>query len=164
MDKASKNIRYLEHSDMSEWNIYIDFIFETVLFNLEIPPTGHIVEMGTFRCFGFDKLCSKYGVERCLGYDVVNYEDKTNVIEKDVRDLSVKDDLPIAIGWNDVSNWKDSPQSKMAAAQFLMRNILPGGLYIDENFKAVTANLNLETDFEYVYRHNEISIFRKRAL
>lgn len=160
MDRVDQCLRYLEHSDMSEWNQTVRKFFAEVLFLQPVPEQGWIVELGTFRCASFQLLCQHFGLERCVGYDVINYANHPRVIEKDVRSLGPEDDRPIAIGWNDVSDWKHSPKSKAAGADYLLRNMVVGGFYIDEDLASIPKDLDL-AQYELVFSQKYLSLFRR---
>ena len=79
----------------------------------------------------FARLAGHYGPERCVGFDVANYGNHPRVREVDVRQLSARDDFPIALAWNDLSDWQQSPESKEAGLEFALRNMVAGAYYMD---------------------------------
>jgi len=130
-DLVDLDKNYAIKKNLSDWEAFVGKFLKEKVQNLNVPPNGYILELGVYKAKNFNLLCDWFGHERCLGLDIVNYNKHPNVIEKDVRDLTKKDDRPIALGWNDLSEWASSPASKMAGFKYLTRNIIVGGYYID---------------------------------
>ena len=81
----------------------------------DIPQTGKIVVLGTHNCHSFDKLCKHFGYDRCIGYDLHNPTNHSNVIIKNCMELSEKDTIEIAFCHNDLGNYATTPLLKKHA-------------------------------------------------
>ncbi len=161
MDMVDYNIRYSENYDQSWWFQEADLFFKEYIWPLQdVPQHGKIVEMGVLYGGRFKQLQKKFGVDRCLGFDVVNYSNLQNIQLTDVRSLTEENDFEIAFGWNDISNWQDSPNSKSAAFLFLTRNIVPGGYFLDLN-PIPSSLINQISKFEKVAELHNLILYKK---
>ncbi|MBV1857461.1 MAG: hypothetical protein KUG77_03550 [Nannocystaceae bacterium] len=130
--------RYVDDRNLEGWERLIAWFFQTHVFNRLVPSQGQVVEMGVARGINFARLCEMFGAQRCEGFDVVNYPSHPRVRTIDVRTLGTRDDRPIALAWNDLSSWEHSPASKRAGFDFLTRNLVEEGLYVDADFEPDT--------------------------
>lgn len=154
--------RYVEERDMSGWERSVRELFEGYVFQLEVPSRGAIIELGTARGVNFQRLCMHFGEARCLGYDVVNYARHPRVFEADVRELDPSSAGPVALGFNDLSDWAQSPASKRAGFDYLAGNIVPGGYYIDATLTDELRRTLPLGDFEHVLDVGLFSVYRRR--
>ncbi|MBK9649037.1 MAG: hypothetical protein IPO67_28465 [Deltaproteobacteria bacterium] len=165
VDLVDRDPRYVERVDMAPWEREVLRFFEAHVFHLPLPA-GAVVELGTARGNNFRRLCEVYGDARCIGYDVANYSGHPHIFERDVRALARTEDRPIALAFNDLSDWTLSPDSKRAGLHYATRNLVVGGLYIDAAFDArglAWADEHLQ-DYELVVEDRLIALFRKRAV
>lgn len=160
-DHIDRDLRYVESADMAGWEREVESFLRDFVFSLDVPE-GFIVELGTARAVNFQLLCERFGTERCIGYDVVNYASHPRVIEHDVRELTAEDDRPIAFGWNDLSEWQLSPHSKQAGLEYLVRNLVPGGLYMDATLDDKACGHPYFQLLEPVVERNLIALFRRK--
>jgi hypothetical protein len=123
---------------MDSWNnggedYYVNFFYEDIVANLNIPDEGYIVVLGTYKCVSFEKLCKIYGEDRCIGYDLHNPSQHPRVITKDCMLLSETDDIPIAFCHNDLGSFSLTPQLKTHGQKWAARNMVPGGYFLGNN-------------------------------
>lgn len=100
------------------------------LYNLDLPK-GKVVMLGTHDCFTFEQWKQKFGEERVVGYDIINPSNNKSVIIKDLSTLSEKDDYPCALICNDLPMWIVIPETRKITLEWSLRNIVPGGYYLD---------------------------------
>jgi hypothetical protein len=160
-DHVDVDPRYVASVDMTGWERVVREFLDDCVFPRRLPPHGRVVELGTARGLNFDRLCRRYGAERCLGFDVVNYSGHPRVREVDVRRLGPADDVPIAFGWNDLSDWELSPESKRAGMDFLRRNLVVGGYYMDAGFTAAALDQFDDAGLELVAVRGLIRLWRR---
>jgi len=137
-EDESKNYSYeywFNNPFHKEWNYgdenyYVNRFYEDIVFNLDLPADGYIVVLGTYKCVSFDKLCKKYGYERCVGMDLWNPEEHPRVIVKDCMTLSEEDDMPIAFCHNDLGGFGHTPKLKMHGQKWAARNMVQGGYFL----------------------------------
>lgn len=159
-DKVDRKPDYLEGTDMVFWHRQIHPIFERLVPSLGVPAHGVIMEMGVYKGDSFALLTNLFGADRVRGIELVKYIDEPRILNIDVRSLTSEHDMPLAIAWNDVSNWKGSPRSKMAALNYARKNLVLGGLYIDESLADLPSDLPL-SDFKLVHSEGDVSVFRR---
>ena len=129
--------------DQGEENFYGHRFYEEIIFNLDIPSEGYIVLLGTHMCHSFDKLCKKYGYDRCIGFDLYNPTNHPRVKIKDCNTLNESDDIPIAFCHNDLGNFGLTPRLKWHGQKWAVRNIVNNGVFLgNNNFNR--AKLNIE--------------------
>ncbi len=116
---------------MRGWEAHVRRVFDRAVLQRWIPADGDVVELGTARAINFNYLCGLFGPDRCRGYDLINDTEHPRIRIADVRELGPEHDGPIALGWNDLSDWTQSPASKRAGQAFILRNLVRGGLYVD---------------------------------
>ncbi len=153
--------RYVDDRNLEGWERLIAWFFEQHVFTRLVPSYGQVVEMGVARGINFARLCEQFGPSRCEGFDVVNYPGHPRVRTVDVRTLDERDDRPIALAWNDLSNWEQSPVSKRAGFDFLTRNLVEEGLYIDADFEPDTLDTLDLTGLELVADSKIIKMWRR---
>lgn len=119
----------IEKYDERYW-AYIMFN-EIVLKLKDIPENGYIVVLGTNNCISFDLLCKHFGYDRCIGYDIANPTNHSNVIVKNI--LEVDAEYPIAFCYNDIGNFELTPAAKLYAQQWGAKNVVKGGYFLGRN-------------------------------
>lgn len=119
----------IEKYDENYW-AYIMFN-EIVLKLKDIPTEGYIVVLGTNNCISFDLLCKYFGYDRCIGYDIANPTNHSNVIVKNI--LEVDAEYPIAFCYNDIGNFELTPTAKLYAQQWGAKNVIEGGYFLGRN-------------------------------
>jgi len=151
-EKEKNNYSYeywFNNPQLNEWdsgddNYYVNYFYEDIVKQLDLPQTGYIVVLGTHMCVSFDKLCKHFGYDRCIGYDLYNPVNHPSVRIKDCSTLSVIDNIPIAFCHNDLGNFPTTPQLKLHGQNWALKNIIPGGYFLGNNSKN-SANIDLET-------------------
>ena len=123
-------------------------------------PSGYIVELGAWDGGTLDYLSSYYGKTRCIGYDVVNYSNRQDLIIKDVRNISSRDFRKIALGRNHVSSWHSSFYSRLAGLKYLASNLEVGGYLIEDTTRRIPKNIVLY-GFEQILEHGNAALFKK---
>tara|TARA_B100002019_G_scaffold135269_1_gene116622 strand:- start:19112 stop:19690 length:579 start_codon:yes stop_codon:yes gene_type:complete len=122
---------------------YVNRFYEDIVFNLDIPNEGYIVVLGTYKCVSFEKLCKKYGAERCIGYDLHNPTNHPRVIIKNGLELSSEDNIPIAFCHNDFGGFQHTPKLKIHGQKWAAQNIIPGGYFLG-NSSQNSINFDIE--------------------
>jgi len=107
-------------------------LFEKLVAKLtDMPDEGYIVVLGTHNCVSFDLLCSTFGKDRCIGFDIANPTNHPQVRVDNI--LNVIEDLPIAFVHNDVGNFSFTPIAKLHAQIWAAKNVVPGGYFLGRN-------------------------------
>jgi hypothetical protein len=160
-DKADRNKSYLRGTDMSDWHSEVHPFLEK-LGNLDLVPAyGRIVEMGSYQGHSLQKLNSVFGADRVIGLDIHAYTKNPQILIGDIRsEVSPLRDGPAALVWNDVSNWNNSPRSKIAAFEWAKRNLVTGGIYVDDAMKNLPIDLDLR-GFSLIFSRGYVTAFRK---
>lgn len=131
-------------------------IVNSVIKDLDVPQYGFIVEYGSWRGGVVDALTGLYGLNRVLGFDISNFTNHSQVHKLDVRHLSGNANykMPIALAWNDLSEWYGSPMGKQAAFDHALNNLVNGGIYIEHkkcpDYIAKHPNLTLVLETQYL--------------
>lgn len=159
-DKIDRNLHYAASADFSLWHQEIHHYFREVLPHLNVPEEGAIVELGVFNGQSSAILKSIFGPVRYLGIDAVKRVPDDHVYEIDVRDMGSQFDQPIAFGWNDISTWAGSPRSRRAASDFIRRNLLIGGYYLEEGLSRLPADFSME-GLEIVHSAPLFTVFKR---
>jgi len=136
-----------KHGDTQEYGVdyYAYKIFNRLILRLSDIPNGYIVVMGTHNCVSFDLLCSVFGYDRCIGFDIANPTNHPCVRVGNI--MSVNDNIPIAFVHNDIGNFSFTPYAKLYAQQWAAKNVVPGGYFLGRN-NLNSAKLPLETLME----------------
>ena len=111
-------------------NYYVNRFYEDIVFNLDIPDDGFIVVLGTYNCVSFEKLCQKYGPERCIGYDLHNPKNHPRVIIKNGMELNATDNIPIAFCHNDFGGFQHTPELKIHGQNWAAKNFVRNGIFL----------------------------------
>ena len=107
-------------------------MFNEIILKLkDIPTDGYIVVLGTNNCVSFDLLCKHFGYDRCIGYDIANPTNHSNVITKNI--LEIDAEYPIAFCYNDIGNFELTPVAKLHAQQWGAKNVVKGGYFLGRN-------------------------------
>jgi hypothetical protein len=114
-------------------NYYAYKLFEKIILKLTDIPDGFILVLGTHNCVSFDLLCKHFGKDRCIGYDIANPTNHTQVKIKNVIDLTDNDTLPIAFVHNDIGNFTYTPMAKLHAQLWAAKNVVSGGYFLGRN-------------------------------
>ena len=119
---------------------------------INVPGYGYIVEYGSWRGAVVDALSEQFGKHRVFGFDISNFMDHPQVHKVDVRHLSgnPKYNIPIALAWNDLSEWVGSPIAKQASFDHALNNLVDGGIYIEHRKSP-----------EYILSHPNLSLIRE---
>lgn len=145
-----KLIRY------TDTNMFI----EKYVYDLPLPA-GKILELGTSYGKSLAKLEAHFGYERCFGLDVINYSGRDNIITADARKLTGAEiDFPIALGWNDLSSWQTSYQSRAAGLKLLNDKLVVNGLLLEAAPHRLPEGVRLHGYREY-RRLGRASIYKK---
>ena len=123
-----------QHGDVAGYGekYYAYKIFENIVLRLtDIPSEGFIVVLGTNNCVSFNLLCDYFGKERCLGFDIANPTNHSQVQVKNI--LEVTKDIPISFVHNDIGNYSLTPTAKFYAQQWAAKNVVHGGYVLGRN-------------------------------
>lgn len=158
-DKADKKKSYLSGTDMSEWHAEAHPFLRKLAASGHVPSRGAIIELGSYQGQSLKVLNQLFGADRVRGCDIHNYTHNPQIVIQDVRSESFHMDSP-ALVWNDVSNWQNSPRSKLAAFNWAKKNLPRGGIYIDDGLSHIPFDLDL-SGFEVLYTKDYITAFKK---
>lgn len=158
MDKIDKNESYLEGHSFATWHSEIHPYLRTL--QSVVPQHGKIVELGVFRGESSQVLKSVFGAERFMGVDLHPYAEIEGVVRADIREMGDLRGESAAFVWNDVSTWKGSPRSRLAALNWAKRNLVSGGVYIDEGAESIPSDVNYD-GFHLVHKGQNFTVFRK---
>ena len=155
---------WFNNSHHAEWDYggedyYVNRFYEDIVFNLDLPEDGYIVVLGTYKCVSFDKLCKKYGYERCVGMDLWNPEGHPRVIVKDCSTLSEEDNMPIAFCHNDLGGFGHTPKLKMHGQNWAIKNMVPGSYFLGND-----SSNRLGIDIESLMEENGMTNTHLRDL
>jgi len=113
---------------------YVNTFYENIIMKLDdIPKEGKILILGTHNCYTFDKLCKHFGYDRCIGYDLHNPNNHSNVVIKNCMELGDDDKMDIAFCHNDLGNYATTPKLKEHAQKWAAKNIIKGGYMLSNN-------------------------------
>jgi hypothetical protein len=137
-------------------------IANNVVVELNIPSAGYIVEYGSWRGAVIDALSDVYGKSRVFGFDISNFCNHPQIHAVDVRHLSGYNQYrkPIALAWNDLSNWEGSPIGKQASFDHALNNMVDNAIYIEHKncpshvFEHPHLSLEIETDHLVFFRYS----------
>ena len=126
-------------------------IVKNEIFNFNIPD-GYIIEYGSWRGAVIDLLAKEYGEDRVFGFDISNFTNHPRIHKMDVRHLAgnKKYKLPIALAWNDLSEWEGSPLGKQAAFDHALNNLVDNGIYME-----------MKNSPDYIRQHPNLHLFKE---
>lgn len=160
-DKADRNPSYLEGTDMQHWHMDAHPFFQHLASMDLVPKQGLVIELGSYQGKSLAVLNQLFGEGRVLGCDIHRYTANPQILVGDVRNPeTLKNFGSAALVWNDVSNWENSPRSKMAAFEWAKSHLIPGGIYVDDAMKNIPVDLDLR-GFQLIYAKGYISAFKK---
>lgn len=157
-DKADRKTSYLSGTDMSFWHAQIHPVLKNIVPRLLPSGSGAVVELGSYKGESADVLEKALGLP-VVRLDIHSYYQHDNLVIGDIRTRPLKD-RPARLVWNDVSSWTSSPRSRMAAFEYGKRNLIRGGIYIDDRFGDIPKDLDL-SGFELIHAQPYISVFRR---
>jgi len=114
-------------------NYYVNEFYEQIICKLTLPKRGKILVLGTHNCISFDKLCERFGYERCIGFDLFNPQSHPSVVIKDCDYLNKDDDFEIAFCHNDIGSFWKTPDLKLHCQEWAAKNIIKGGYFLGNN-------------------------------
>jgi hypothetical protein len=143
-ERSDMETRSYNKVDNYDKGYYVYEIYKNIILVLnDIPSDGYIVVLGTNRCVSFDLLCNYFGKERCIGYDLFNPTNHSQVIIKDCITLTDLDNIPIAFCHNDVGSFPLTPKLKLHSQDWAAKNVIEGGYFLGLNNKN-SQEFNLE--------------------
>lgn len=158
-DKIDKNKSYLAGHSFATWHSEIHPYLRVQLRTM-VPASGQIVELGVFKGESSQVLKSVFGSERYMGVDLHPYAEIEGVVQADIREMGNLRGESAALVWNDISTWKGSPRSRLAALNWAKRNLQSGGVYIDEGSENIPADVNFD-GLHVVHKGQNFTVFRK---
>lgn len=134
-------------------------IAKSVIPTFDIPD-GYIVEYGSWRGSVIDVLSGIYGKDRVFGFDIGNFFNHPQIHGIDVRHLagSRQYKIPIALAWNDLSEWNGSPMGKQAALDHALNNLVNDGIYIEH--KACPGYILSHPNLTLIYKTKHLLFFK----
>lgn len=139
VDFIDQDIRYMDqlYADnpilFDHWQFWFEANLETIL-NEHTIPEGKVVQAGTWTGAFYRELQRIFGVDRCVGFDIVDYginDDSVNYA--DFRDVQANNTHPMdaAVFYNGLGSWQYNTASKQAGLDWALANLVSGGIYID---------------------------------
>ena len=137
------------HKDCDNFssNYYANSLYKNLILHIPDMPLGHIVVLGTNRCVSFELLCSYFGLDRCVGYDLINPFNHPKVLIKDCSLLNETDSLKIAFCHNDIGSYPTTPILKLHCQKWGAQNTVIGGYFLSRNNKN-RARIDVENIME----------------
>jgi len=109
---------------------YVAAILKRILPFMKIPKSGKIGMLGTHKCYSFSLLENFFGKENCIGYDLLNITNRSNIIEGSIVEVE-KNLIPqFSFCWNDLGNYSRNPYEKMFGQIVFSNKIVKGGFFI----------------------------------
>lgn len=109
---------------------YVAAILKRILPVLKIPNSGKICMLGTHKCYSFSLLENFFGEKNCIGYDLLNITNRSNIIEGSIVEIK-KSCIPLlSFCWNDLGNYSRNPYEKMFGQIVFANRIIKGGCFI----------------------------------
>lgn len=142
-DKVDSEGAYYAQATFKNWHQQVHALLNDLKRDHLVPQNGAIVELGTYKGKTSAVMKTLFGKNRYVGYDIAPWNNDPCVIIKDVRHLDASDDQPIALGFSDTSNWSGSPRSRKAASDFIRKNLVPGGIYIEEGLSMLPSDFDM---------------------
>jgi hypothetical protein len=136
VDFVDQNSRYMDllYEDnpviFNNWAIWINEKLKDVLSEYNIP-SGNVVQAGTWNGDMYFVLQEIFGKETCIGFDIEKYLDDTSIIYGDFRKIYKDHSVPCCLFYNGLGSWKYNRTSKQAGLDYAIKNLIPGGLYLD---------------------------------
>lgn len=142
----------------NNWTNWVDKHFQNVILTYNVP-FGKVVQAGTWRGAVYFKLQEIFGKDRCIGFDIEKYIDDDTIIYGDFRKISNNYVYECALFYNALGSWKYNFTSKQSGLDYAIKNLVPGGLYIDnENFEFLIENKNFD---QYKIYDKRMIVMRK---
>lgn len=123
--------------------------FENIIKKLKIPKIGKIVQLGSNFCVTLERMCAHYGYQRCIGYDLINPLNHSNVIVKDCSKLGKnknKDFYKIAYCDIDLSSLHINPKLRIQALKWASNLIVKNGYILTNNSFAFKKHSNFDAE------------------
>ena len=109
---------------------YVGLVIKKIIPFLKLPSSEKICMLGTHNCYSFKLLEEFYGKDRCIGFDLKNPTNRSNIIEGSIVDLNSDLIPPLSFCWNDLGNYKRNPFEKMYGQIVFANRIVNGGVFI----------------------------------
>ena len=127
------------------YNYHSYLITKHIIQNLNIPKEGHILQFGTGLGITIELLCSIYGVDRVVGYDIFNPLKHPNIqfFDAGKSDLNIDE---IAYCDIDIGSVGTHYKERKDLLDYISKNIVKNG-YILTSKK---LSIDYENDFEII--------------
>jgi hypothetical protein len=161
-DKA-ENPAYLNGSDLSDWHQEIHPLIKSHMANWinHLPTSLPVLELGSYMGDSANILRNTLPNRNIFSFDIFPYYKHERLIIGDIRaEQSTQIQRPFALIWNDISNWKNSPRSKLSAFNFAKKHLVHGGIYIDDRYCDLPNDLDW-SGLKLIYKKNYVSVFKK---
>jgi len=109
------------------WNSKFCHISELVLKTLSIPVNGIVLQMGTAYGCSLEKLCSIYGKERVVGWDIENPLNHPNVSIVDCNESLPKLDLALVHVDTGSVHQLETHGLRIKNLKWAAEHVVPGG-------------------------------------
>ena len=109
---------------------YVGIVLQKIMPILKLPASDKICMLGTHNCYSFGLLEEFYGKDRCIGFDLKNPTNRSNIIEGSIVDLKSNSIPSLSFCWNDLGNYSRTPYEKMYGQIVFANKIVKGGIFI----------------------------------
>tara|TARA_B110000977_G_scaffold97441_1_gene128361 strand:- start:552 stop:1073 length:522 start_codon:yes stop_codon:yes gene_type:complete len=164
VDFVDQDVRYMDElyslqtARFDAWKDWVETNLETSL-NTYTIPTGNVVQAGTWNGDVYNELKRIYGIDRCVGFDIVEYIEDDTIIHGDFRTIHSANNMDCAIFYNGLGVWEHNATSKQAGLDYAIANLVTNGLYLEPRTAAMDAAV---TGLEYVELHDSrLAVYRK---
>jgi hypothetical protein len=166
IDFVDQDIRYMDllyYDDtrlFENWFIWIKENLYNILKTYEISDKK-IIQAGTWNGLVYNEFKNIFGSERCVGFDIETYVADDSIIYGDFRKIQHNFNMECSLFYNGLGSWKKNKTSKQAGLDYALRNLVPGGLYLDVTHQDNSILLDIP-ELKYCNTYdNKLIILRK---
>ena len=146
IDQCSRYMDLLVNNEegktyFDQWAMWIGQNLNIILSNYVIP-NGKIIQAGTWNGNVYFELQKIFKKERCIGFDIEKYINDDSIIYGDFRKIHKQYPYTCALFYNGLGSWEYNKKSKSAGLEYAIKNLVPGGLYLD----VIHGNKSILTD------------------
>lgn len=164
----------------TDWNSKFCHLCDLVIKDLDIPSQGAVLQMGTAYGCSLEKLCSIYGKNRVVGWDIENPLDHPNVSIVDCNDPLPELDLAFVHVDTGSVSMPETRDLRIKSLTWAAQNTIPGGYlftigysdyvmtmlnfdvidYLEsQNFECIPASTLVDPDMvEFFKKHNNFDL------
>jgi hypothetical protein len=155
IDLVDQDIRYMDQlyaSSPSRFDNWRDWCKNNLISSISdyAIPAGKIIMAGTWNGDLYSMFQTKYGSENCVGFDIVNYYDDPHntIVYGDFRIIHENNNHDTSIFYNELGTWEHNATYKQSGLTYALRNLVPGGIYLEPYTKKAEYILSNTTELE----------------